>query len=265
MAVGLDVSRVSKIRDIVKSLVGSHFSSTLGRETDVVNIINALVLQESSFNVNSIGAANSTSKGTAGYSYKTSSAIAAKYTSGNSTERANLDKGVRAVGLMQVVGWNLIKGGAPNGVCELERIRPDLSSTLVVNPGEDIYTAILGEPNMSKAILAGLIVLEGKYKATFANGSGFSVKGDPAKRTFSSRISGAVAAYLGLGKSDVNGTTPESYSDSIVGGKVYAEANGGNPIKISDSKIVIASSNGPSTNGSNQSPIGSAGCTPVHA
>jgi hypothetical protein len=262
MTYALDVSRVSKVRDTIKTLIDSHFASTLGREIDVVNIVSALVQKESSFNVNSTGKLVSATPGSLGYKYLRSSAISAKYATANPTETANLDKGRVAIGLMQIMGWNIIKGGSPDGVCEVQRIRPDLAGSLVINPGEDPFAVMLGESNMSNAILAGLVVLDGKYKAVYETPAGYSVKGDKYKRNFYSKISAAVAAYVGLGKADLNGTTPEAYSNSIVGGDAYAVANGKGSIKIYDSKITIASSNGPSTNGSSQSRVGSAGCTP---
>lgn len=121
---------------------------------------------------------------------------------------------------MQVVGWNFVRGASSTGQCEIERLRPDLASILVLNPGVDLIAAYIGEANLNKALLAGLVVLEGKYKAAQANGEGFSLNGDPYKRIFTSKIAAAVAAYLGLGKSDALGTTPETYARSIVGEKL---------------------------------------------
>lgn len=258
-------NRVESIKDRLKSLIPTYFGSTLDRETDIVNIVSGLIYRESRFNVNSVGPIVSTNRGSSGYSYLSSPAIQSKLISGNPTEQANINQGVRAIGLMQVMGWNMVRGGAQTGICEIQRLRPDLASSLLVNPGEDIFTQFLGEANIDKALLAGLIILEGKYKATLPNGSTFYVKGDPYSRIFISKMQGAVAAYLGLGKSDNLGTTPFEYAQSIIGGDAYIAANGKNKIKISDSNPMIVSSAGPSTNGSSRPLAGEPGCNPKKA
>lgn len=255
----LDTSRVSKIRYQIKTLVETHFASTLGRETDIVNVFSALICFESRYNVNAVGKSVSANKGTAGYQYLNSSAVSAVLNSGNPTLIANAFQGITAIGLTQVMGWNFIRGGSLSGRSEIERLRPDLALGLVVEPGTDLYAAFLGEANINKVILAGLIILEGKYRATQKIGDSWQVNGDPYTRKFYDRISGAVAAYLGLGRADANGTTPEAYAASIVGGSMYKVANSGS-VKISDSQVKVASSNGPTTNGSGLGTVKQAGC-----
>lgn len=258
--------RIMKIKDIVAKHVETYFSATLGREPDIVNIVNALVLLESGgkYNVNAVGRPlDSNIRGSMARNYMTSSTIVAKLETATNDEKDRINQGLTALGLMQVMGWNFIQGASLTGRCEIERLRPDLAPQLVVTPATDLWPLILGEGNMEKAILAGLIMLEGKYRAVYATPAGWSVKGDSYNRNFFSKISGAVAAYLGLGRADANNTTPEFYSSQIVGGSFYVKANGTDAIKVSDTKINIASSNGPSTNGSNQGKIGSVGCTPV--
>jgi hypothetical protein len=264
----LNTVRVTQIKDITGKLVKAHFANSLGLEPDIVNIINALVKKESGFISNSLGKPVGTGKGSMGANYMNSSAVQAVLRSSSVTEiqKNNIDNGLRAVGLMQIMGYNFVRKATSTGVCELERVRPDLAPQLVVEPGEDMITPILGDTNMDKAILAGLIMLEGKYRAVqplqvSQKLRGYTVKGDPYRRVFSTKLSGAIAAYIGLGKADLNGTTPEAYSASIVGGDVYIAANGKASYKIYDWSMNVVSTNGPATNGINQDKIGSPGCT----
>lgn len=255
-------NRVTKVKDIIGKLVSQHFSATLGREFDIINIVNALVYYESQHNVNAIGKPVSTGYRTGGSAYFNSSAVVSILSNSTTTpeQRANLNYGITAIGLMQVMGWNFVRGAAPSGQCELERLRPDIAGPLLVNPGEDILSKILGEANMEKAILAGLIMLEGKYRATNQYGKGFGVQGDQYRRTFITRLQGAVAAYLGLGVADRNGTTPEKYTNEIVGGATYAKANGKGSLYVRDSEIRLASTSGPGTNGSGLDNLKITGC-----
>lgn len=253
-------NRVATIKDTIPKLLDAHFGATLGREYDCTNIFTALVHYESKFDVNAMSRTNPTNRGTAGYGFLSSSAIQKILISGSALEKDNVYKCLRAIGLTQVLGFYFMKGSSQTGVCELERLRPDLASTLTVAPGADPTVGILGEANISKSLLAGLIILEGKYKTVSSSGGYFTVRGDRYKRLFPSKISASVAAYLGLGKADINGTTPENYVSSIVGGRSYVLANGKNPIKITDSVYNVASANGPGTNGSNKTNIGPPGC-----
>ncbi len=255
-----DTSKVTKIKDIIKSEVETNFVSTLGQEPDIVNIVSALVLRESSFNPSATSRApNPAGRGTAGGSYINSSAVQSVISQGDSVKNANIIQGLFAVGLMQVLGMYFVRGGSPTGVGELERLRPDLAADMMVDPGESIFDGVLGPDNQVTAIRAGLIILEGKYRATKFSGSGYSIKGDPLNRKFPSQIAGAVAGYLGLGRADLNGTTPEAYSAQIVGGSFYAAANSGT-LKVKGSTTTVASSNGPTTNSTGQKPLGIAGC-----
>ena len=73
-------------------------------------------------------------------------------------------------------------------------------------------------------------------------------------------MQGAVAAYLGLGKQDKNGTTPENYANQILGGSIYAQANGKGSIYVRDTDLNLALASTPSTNGSSMHTLGPAGC-----
>ena len=253
--------RVANVTRIVQGHINNYFSGTLGREFDIAKIINGMIYIESRFNVNAVGNPNPPSRGTIGYKYKNSSAISTVYNIGSPTQKANIDNGLRAVGILQVVGWNYIRGGAPSGICEIQRLRPDLAGPLLVEPGDDPIAPVVGEANLSKALLLGLIVLEGKYRNVYPVAEGYKIKGDPKPtRVFPTKINAAVAGYLGLGIRDRNGTTPEEYSARAVEGSAYFAANGGSPLKISDSKITVASVNGPSTNGTGAERITVPGC-----
>lgn len=257
---GYSTAKASQVKDIVSKLVKQHFSATLGKEPDIVNIVNAQILYESSYLVDKPGRTVSTAKGTGGYAYINSSAVQNVLNTGTSTQVNNVLEGLNAWGLSQVMGWNIVKGGSPSGVCEIERLRPDLSSQLVVNPGESIRDKLSGQANIEKALLAGLIILEGKYKAVLPSGAFFQVKGDPYKRLFTTKMAGALGAYLGLGRSDLNKTTPEKYSAEILGGNTYARANGTNPIYTATASATVKSTNGPNTNGGDLSRVTIKGC-----
>jgi hypothetical protein len=242
-----DLTTAIAIKSTVKSLIDTSFSATLGREPDIVNVVNAQILHESGYYVNAVGYVVSSRPGTGGAGYLNSSAVANVLKTGTADQIKNIIFGLKGIGLMQVMGWCFVKGGSPNGVCELQRLRPELSGPLVVNPGEDLTTAILGHTNISNAILAGLIILEAKYKSTWQKGAFWQVNGDTYERQFSSKLAAAVGAYLGLGRADTFGTTPEEYASSVVGGKIYQKANGPNPIYVASNKPNIVSTNGPGT------------------
>jgi hypothetical protein len=250
---------IAFVKDIIYKLITDKFASTLGRESDIVNIFNALIYYESRYRFeDAISPPNPTRRGTAGFTFLNSSAIQTVLQLGSPTEIANIRKSVSAIGLCQVLAFYFIRGSSPSGICEIQRLRPDLSSGLTVAPGQDPFPLILGRSNSEKAIMSGLIILEGKYRAVRSSGDGFTVAGDRFKRIFPSKIAGAVGAYLGLGASDINNATPERYSESIVGGSAYLIANGKNSVKIANNNV--QSSNGPKTNGSDKTKISAAGC-----
>lgn len=254
-------ARVNNIRDKLGKLISQYFGGTLGREPDILNIVCALIYYESRFDTFAVSPKNPTRPGTFGAKFLANSAISSALASATPAQKNAIEQGLCAVGLMQVLGAYFIRGASPTGQAELERLRSDLSSDLLVNPGESVFDKILGEDNIDKALKAGLIILESKYKISIPNGAYYMVKGDAYGRRFPTKIAGAVAAYLGLGAADMNKTTPEAYSNAIVGGNVYALANGKNPIKISDSILNKISQTGPVTNGSDNNRLSVAGCS----
>lgn len=261
MATGVSFStqRVTKVKSIVQDEIAAHFMASLGQEQDILNIVSAQIYKESSFDASVIKGPVSYRPGTSGFAYFNSAVMQSLSLRGDPGEVARSFQGVYAIGIMQVMGWNFVRGASPTGRCELERLRPDLAGELTVAPGEDIYSLILGEANLPLAIRAGLTILEGKYKAVNYTPEGYRVRGDLFNRLFPSKMAGALAGYLGLGASDSNGTTPQGYAATILGGPAYQKANG-NGLSAKDSKINIASNQGPSTNGTGQKPIGVAGC-----
>jgi hypothetical protein len=205
------------IRARVTDLIKTNFASSLGQAPDIVNIFMALIQRESAFNVKNARGPNY------GWSHLSRiskySAVSKAYDSGTAVQRSNIINSAAAYGLCQVTGYYCLKGCGPSGKSELERLRPDLAGPLTVSPGEDISSKLLGEDNSDNQLLAGLIVLEGKYLEMAPK--------LVSQGKYSNRLTAAISAYLGLGKSDSLGTTPEAYANSIIRGSAYQIANNG--------------------------------------
>ena len=246
-----------RIKFLVQSNVDAIFMSTLGQVPDIAGFILGQIQLESSFNVNAIGPGSATSPNSTFGRVLASSAIAAKLETATPTQRANIMDGRYPFGLGQVMGYNLIRGADPSGKTIIEKTRPELVATICVNPGEDIRAKILGEANLNNCILAMLTVLESKYKAVTQDARGFYTRGDsnPSRR-FATKISAAFGAYLGLGTSDVNGTTAQSYASAICYGSAYQKANGMSPSVIVAQGYRAA----PPTDGSDMPKIVPPGC-----
>jgi hypothetical protein len=161
------------------------------------------------------------------------------------------------MGLTQVMGWNIIRGASKSGKCLIESARPDLAGRLCVSPGDSVAAKLKGSANIENSILAGLVVLESKYKTGYAKNGYWAVKIGNQERVFPSRISAAVSMYLGMGLKDAAGTTPTSYAQEIIGGIAYSKANGSVSPAIGKSRpqTAIAAANGPTT-------VGGKGSTP---
>lgn len=228
-----------EIRTIVSNLINSKFANTLGQAYDIVNTFMALIYRESSFNsTNSRGITYGISHLNTITSY---SAISKIYNGGTALQKANIINSTAGFGLCQVTGYYCFKGCGLNGKSEIERLRPELASTLTINPGDDITTLLWGSNNIENQILCGLIVLEGKY-----------VELAPklvSKGVYSNRLTAAVAAYLGLGKTD-GSTTPEAYANSIIRGTAYQVANNG---RGPDGTLLASSGGNSSSNTKNVS------------
>lgn len=256
---GYSVAFRDKIKEILKKLISEKFAATLGQVDDIVNLVAAQIYYESGYKVNARGPVAPVTGRTAGNDYISSTPAQGKLQTGTATERANVEKGLRAWGLGQVMGWNFVRGASlKTGKCEIERLRPDLESILCVNAGEDIQTHITGYENMEKALLAQLVILEGKYKNVTQTPQGFTTRGDVENRLYRTRIEAAFSAYLGLGKSDVNRTNPKLYSQSICYGSTYAFVHG-KSFALSES-VAQANSSSPGTDGSGSPRLIPPGC-----
>lgn len=220
------VSFKQSLRQIITNSISTYFSATLGREADIVNIVMSLIYLESSFRVTAIGKSIPIAVSSSARDYWNSSAVSCARATASAQQLANLQEGLQAWGLMQCMGWNLVRGGsiAGRGKQVIEAVRPDLAARLCVNPGESIRAKYYGEAGLENQILAGLVILESKYKAVKGSGTNFTI----GVLSFSAKMPAAVAAYLGLGTKDVvTGITPQQYSNSICYGKAYQTANNG--------------------------------------
>lgn len=264
-----------KVRAVVTSTLDQHFKATLGTEPNIVNYVMALIYYESGTRPNQPGPYVSevpTAKQKYGSSrarqYMASAGVKAILKDGDQRQKANLQSGKIAQGLMQVMGWNIVRGGSSkSGKCEIEETRrADLIAKLVIEPGDSISGKLLGEANIENNVLAGLLILETKYNNSKKKGTGWSAGG----AVFSSRLSAAVGAYLGVGGTDlVTGKTASEYVATIIGGDAYRKANGSS-YKIAgvttpsgggetSVKSAQSASSGPTTNGTGQ-PNTTAGC-----
>jgi hypothetical protein len=249
----------NKMRQIYDSQVKSNFAGTLGQVTDITSILISQAYYESRLNVNALGPVLSGSSSVA-KDYLSSPAIVKLLATGNPTQKANANVGIQALGLGQSLGLNSVRGAsAKTGRCLIETARPDLAATLCVNPGDDLVATFLGDANLEKALLLQMVVLESKFKAAASSANGWMFKGDVNNNSFPSRISAAIGAYLGLGRSDQLGTTPVAYSSSIVGGQTYAIANG-TSLQVAQRNLQLAAATQPGTNGSGSTRITPAGC-----
>lgn len=251
-------ARRQAIRTTIQKVIESKFKSTLGQEKDIVNIFLALVHLESHFNVNAMGKPVSPSVSSGARDYWNSTVVQNVINTGTPAQKANLPTGYQAIGLTQVMGWNVVRGASKaTNRCEVERLRPDLVDQLCSSAGDDLTTKFLGESGMENIITAGLVILEGKWKAVTQVKDGWKA----GSWVFPLRISAAVAAYLGLGKKDVvTGITPTSYAASIVGGSNYLAANGTSSPIVRDSQTQTASSSGPIINIASANNQAVAGC-----
>ena len=240
----------------IKQLLDQYFANTLGKENDIVRLIMGLIQKESSFNYNATGPVLSVSASSGASDYYYSSPISNVYTTGNSVQRSNIVQGQQALGLMQTMGWNQVKGASKNGKQLIESVRPDLVSTLCINPGESLYSKFTGQNTVSNQILAGLAILESKYKAVKQSGSKFTIGAGQNQFTYDSKMQCALQGYIGLSKTDKgNGSSTAAYVASIYYGDSFKSANGGGGTTISGPP---STNTGPITaaSGDNQHPPG---------
>ena len=259
-------ARRQAIKGIIKKHLDAYFSSTLGKQDDIVNIFTALIHLESSFNYNARGLTIPLARSSGARDYWESPVIQKILNDPQSTaqHKTNLTSGLRAMGLVQSMGWNHIKGASKkNGKCLLEQLcrNDEMKSKLLVSPeslaNASLEDQLLGDANMDKMILAGLLILEDKWKSCKQDGGGWKI----GNYVFPLRISAAIAGYLGLGKADVRtGITPPQYAASIVGGDRYKIANGASAPAIRDSAVQYASVSGPDIALSSTTRVSPSGC-----
>lgn len=237
----------------IRQLLDQYFPNTLGKENNVVNYILAQIQYESHFNVNAQGPSLSVINSSGARDYINSSAVQTVLAKGINQQSINADQGLRAWGLMQTMGWNQVKGASQKtGKCLVETSRPDLVGVLCVNPGESLQAKYSGQSTVSNQILAGLVVLESKWKLVKQNGNQFTI----GQFTYNSRMEATFQAYIGLATTDRgNGSSTAAYVASIYGGDAYKAATGSsgvvvpNPGSTNTGAITVAS-------GDNQHPPG---------
>ena len=248
----------SNILSITTEILKASFGTTLNKVPMMPQIMMALFYRESSFDYNSISPSNGwTDPKKFGYAYMRYSAISAVYNNPGTTatQKANIELGVSGIGLGQVLGMYFLQGASQTGAAPLMTMRPDLAGPLILTPGSDIVAAVCGEANARKAILASLIVLESKYKSVKNFSGNYGIV---PTQLFANPIGAAVAGYLGLGTSDINGATPAGYAAEIVGGSIYQVANSSS-LNLKQ-YAVTGTAGGPSTNGTGISPLKVPGC-----
>lgn len=255
-----------KVKGVVDSLVKQHFTSTLGTEPNIVEYVMGLIQFESGLRpgikgpvVSEVPTARQAQGSSRARQYMDSESVKKIRETGDAQQRTNIQSGKVAHGLMQVMGWNIVRGGSSKSKrCEIEETgRADLIARLCVNAGDSIEAKLLGEANMENNVLAGLAILETKYLACRRKSGGWSAGG----AVFSSRLGAAVGAYLGVGGRDlVTGITADQYVASILGGEAFRVANGSSAGNGTASvRTAQASNTGPGTNGSG-SPATIPGC-----
>jgi hypothetical protein len=248
------------IRAVITSTINANFANTLGTVTDIVNIVMALCYTESSLNPNGAPGPNVGITQNIGKDYWTSTVIVAARATANPQQLANIGQGLNAWGLMQCGGWNLVKGASKAGAgrTEIEVSRPDLAPQLMVNAGESLSAKFHGDATVSNQILAGLVMLESKFKRVRGSGSAFQI----GRFNFGLKIAAAVAGYIGLGSHDSLGTTPQAYSNKIVYGSSYTAANGpGSASKAAaNNPNAVQTAGGPVTVGSPSTNLTPVGC-----
>lgn len=210
---------IQVVKAEIDKLISAHFSGTLGTIPEVTKYVLACVYKESTFN----SKANSGIHGDVqlrrflGYS-----AISSKMNNPATSEqeKSNMRNSVAGFGLMQATGWYIIRGAGPGGQNELMRMRSDLAGPLLIDPGIDVNTK-LGPGMITNQLLAGLIILEDKFKTS----GSFVANPTTQKKPYTDKITATFGGYLGRG-TDKGGMDPQTYASSIIRGDAYARANG---------------------------------------
>jgi len=135
----------------------------------------------------------------------------------NSTDyvaKTNVIQGYVAHGLSACMGCYHVKG-TPNYITDFAPNQAIVDALgLAVDPGQSI-TALFAandELAMTRSVVAGLIILQNKYKI-YLNSKNLATYHNPAQAIFS-----AVGAYVGkAGSRDINGYSPEMRQKDVMG------------------------------------------------
>jgi hypothetical protein len=240
----------------LSNLLNQFFANTLGKETDIVKLLMAQIQHESHFNVNAQGPALKPINSSGARDYINASAVQSVLGKGIGQQSINVDQGLRAWGVMQSMGWNHVKGGSQKlGKCVIEIARPDLVSRLCVNPGESLSAKFNGQNTVEDQILAGLVILEQKYKLVKQAGNKFTI----GQFTYDSRMQATFRGYIGLASNDKgNGSSAEAYVAAVYYGSSFTSANGPGGVAVAN-KDANGAAAGPTitvASGDNQHPPG---------
>lgn len=228
------------VRAVITSTLSQYFANTLNKEKDIVNIVMAICQKESSFNLSAKGGELNPYTSSIAKDYSNSTPIINLLSGTDYSKQNNIVDGRHAWGLMQSLGLNHLAGcSKKSGKTEIEANRPDLVGQLVFPPGTALKPLLNGSATIGLQILAGLVILEDKWKQN--------------RTTYSSRLASAVGGYLGVGSDLVTGQSNTGYVADIMYGSSYKLANnsntGGSDNGSNSSTLTIAS-------GSTQYPVG---------
>lgn len=240
---------VQRIRGIVSSLLEQHFKSTLGSEQGMVDYFMALMKKESSLNPNGPkGALISDLSSSRARDYMNSPGVRVVDATATPLQRQNIQDGKRAHGLVQLMGWNIVRRGSARAQkCEFEQLkRQDLAAQFLVNAGDSITDKLSGEANMERSILGGLLLLEAKWLICRSVTGGWTAGGD----TFATRLACAIGAYHGAAKPGTDlAALSRSYVASVMGGDAYRAVTKGTAGQSSEVRTAQAAASGPATDG----------------
>jgi hypothetical protein len=246
------VSTKQVVRQIITSTLAQHFGSTLNTVPDIVNIVMGICQQEASLNPNiTFHMEPHIDPKTGAGDYWYSTPVQNILLNGSGAQKANVTDGSASWGIMQVMGYNIVRGGSlKSHKCLFETLKNPAAAGLLINAGDSIRSVLFQQATLQNQILAGLLVLESKWLIAGGKKSGnsYSINGC----TFSSQIALACAGYNGWVPS-----TAYRYSASVMtGGHSYTIANGPGGGSTSTSNPNQANPQQTIASGNNQVPPG---------
>jgi len=236
------VGSLQILKGVIHTWTNGVFKSTLGQEEDIDNLFLALMHYESKLQSGAMGV--DTNKTEKGIVEEPTSDVIPITASGkflrhpkiikitDPQQRIYVRECIRAVGMIQSMGHNHVKGVNPDGsgLCEIEKhgtglLSTDMLNRLLILPGDSI-TKVVGTPMMweeqnmrdptiiENQIVAGLLILHSKYKNVKSDRNGFRVGTSGVYH--SKKIYAAMAAYLGVNGKDAMGSDGSSYVSGIM-------------------------------------------------